>query len=530
MDIVNFTSWTETAAIPLLSVMTMVPFAALVIVLMLSSSVAALRVGFGASILMILLSFYLLSVFDADLTGVQLFEHVYVLGLNYSVGIDGVSILFLPLIAILTFLALIYTLTTRRKSDRIQIACILAYEAILIGAFSSMNAMQFWFWCVLELIPVVIITLRTGSGQNRRWVVALVMQHWGSGLLMVLAGFLLLGFGVMGSDEILTFDWIALKQSDAALEYSTLIFFLLFFGFAIRMHLFPFHGWLPLLAEQGSVASVGVFVMGLNLGLYAAIRFVVPLMPDAAEQWSGFVLVLGLIGIFYGALLALMQINVRRLLAFAVISQAGILIIGVFSFNTYALEGSILLSFTFGLAIAGMLFSVGMIYKRTHTAFITRLGGLFDNHIPIAILFVICALSTMVMPGTPGFDGIHLLIDGTIKQHGWLVSIAILFGNVLTAALLLRAFQLIFITAPKRFQGPYVFTQRVSTLPSPTNERLIAIIICSLVIGIGLHTSPWIHMIDQNIASVSELHTTSYDTLDSESLVESINPKDTQHE
>ena len=530
MDYANITYWTEMVAFPLLSTLTIVPLVAMIIVLLTKSSVMALRIGFVGTILTVILSFYLLYVFDADRPGIQLYEQVYNIFVTYSVGVDGASILFIPLTAILAFLALVYTLTTRRSTDRIHIACLLGYEAILIGAFVAMNAMQFWFWCLLELVPVVLMTLRAGSGENRRWVVALLIQHWGSGLLMVLAGFLLLGFGIMDADNILTFDWLVLNQIEAELEYATLIFILLFFGFAIRMHLFPFHGWLPVLAEQGTVASAGIFLMSLKLGIYAVIRFVVPILPQTAEQWSGFVLTLGLIGIFYGALLALMQVNIRRLLAYAVISQTGMLIIGIFDFNKFGLEGSIILSIAFGLATAGMLFSIGMIYKRTHTAFIPRLGGMFDANAAIAILFVVSALSTMVMPGTPGFDGIHFLIEGTIKGHGWVVSIAILLGNLLAVGLLLRAFQLIFISAPRRFQGPYVYKTESSSPPSLKNERIIAAVVCTLIIGIGVHTSPWVHVIDQNIKSISEFESSSNGEQHLETLVAPINTKDAQYE
>ncbi|WP_295627241.1 NuoM family protein [uncultured Nitrosomonas sp.] len=531
MDIVNITLWSEATSFPVLTTLTLVPLITMLIVLLLPSPVLALRAGFVGAILTILLSIYLLLVFDTAQPGIQLYEQIQNLIVTYTVGVDGTSVLFIPLTAILMLVALIYTTTTRRSSDRIQIACILGYGTILIAAFSAMNALQFWFFCLLELVPVVIMTIRAGSGQNRRWVVALLLQHWGSGLLMVLAGFMLLGFGVMGTNEVLSFDWFALRHSDTELEYATLIFVLLFFGFAIRMPLFPFHAWLPILAEQGTIASAGIFLIGIKLGIYAVIRFVIPFIPETAEQWADFVMILGLIGIFYGALLALMQINIRRLLAFAVISQTGMLIIGVFDFNTYGMEGSVLLSLSFGLATAGILFSIGMIYKRMHTAYITRLGGMFDANPAIAVLFVICALSTMVMPGTPGFDGIHLLVEGTIKGHGWLVSIAILIGNVLAAALLLRAFQQIFIAEPKRFQGPFLYSPKTtSTPPSVKNEGIIATVICSLIIVVGVNTSPWLHMIDQGVSPMSELHSTTYNEQHTDTTTVLTNTKDIQDE
>jgi NADH-quinone oxidoreductase subunit M len=222
-------------------------------------------------------------------------------------------------------------------------------------------------------------------------------------------------------------------------------------------------------------------------------------VPLVAEQWVDFVVVLGFISIFYGALLALMQINIRRLLAFAVISHTGMLVIGLFSFNEHGLEGTILLSLTYGLATAGMLFSVGLIYERTRTAFIPRLGDLFDSNMTLGLLFLISALSTMVMPGTPGFDAAHLLIEGTIQQHGWLVAIAILIGNVLAAAFLLWVFQRVFITHAKRAIQPY------SSLHHPVlKERIIAITISMLLIGTGFDTTPLLNFIDKKAASISK--------------------------
>ena len=190
----------------------------------------------------------------------------------------------------------------------------------------------------------------------------------------------------MLSTDVLSFDWLVLKESNVKHEYATLIFFLLLFGFAIRMPLFPFHGWLPVVAEHGTIASAGIFLVSVKLGVYGVIRFLIPLLPEVAEQWGWFVIMLGLIGIFYGALLAFMQINFRRLLAFAIISQTGLIVIGLFDSSTHGTEGSITLALSFGMATAGILLSLGMIYKRTHTAFIPRLGGMFDTKAAIAVL------------------------------------------------------------------------------------------------------------------------------------------------
>ena len=258
---VPITFWSESAPFPLLSALTFIPLATMIAILYSRSPTIALRFGFTGTLITAILSLYLLAIFDSGNPGIHLAEQVQLGWFTYSTGVDGANILFIPLTAVLTLMALVYTLITRHSTDRLFIACLLGYEGILIGAFVSLNLMQFWLWCLLELIPVVLLNTHAGTGQNRQRVITLLLQYWGSGLLMTLAGFLLLAFGLIDSEHALTFDWLTLKQNNAYLHDEVLIFILLFFGFAIRMPLFPFHGWLPLLAEQGTVASSAIFIV-----------------------------------------------------------------------------------------------------------------------------------------------------------------------------------------------------------------------------------------------------------------------------
>jgi NADH-quinone oxidoreductase subunit M len=234
--------------------------------------------------------------------------------------------------------------------------------------------------------------------------------------------------------------------------------------------------------------------VGLKLGVYGIIRFILPIIPGVSEQWETFVLILGLISIFYGGSLALTQINVRRLLAFVALSHTGLIIIGVFSFNRFGLEGAYLLSVVYGLAAAGMFFSVGLVYERTRTSWLQRLGGLFDSHANLALLFLISILSTLIIPGTPGFDAAHLLIEGIIEEDGWFWAISILMGNVLAAVFLLRCFYKIFISVSRRSRFFYVNSPHFVR-----EERIITVIICSLLIGTGFYTTPWLNMIARDI-------------------------------
>ncbi|CAG1023474.1 NADH-quinone oxidoreductase subunit M [Patescibacteria group bacterium] len=485
------------ADFPLLSSLTFLPLLTIIAVWRLQCSKLAIRAAYTGALLNFLLSVYVLWSFDTENLAIQHAEQLKFLGMSYKVGVDTTNILFIPLTALLTVLALIYTSITRHAADKTIIACLLGYEAVLIAAFAALNVLQFWFCCVLELVLVILLTLHSGTGQNRRWLVTQVLQYWASGLLMVFAGFMFLAFGLIDSEHPLTFDWLTLKQNNAFLNDEVLIFVLLFLGFAVRMPLFPFHGWLPILAEHGTVASTAIFLVGLKLGIYALLRYILPLVPGVAEQWETYASTLGLISLFYGALLALMQINMRRLLAFAVLSHTGMLVIGIFNFNVLGLEGSLLLTCVYGLATAGMLFCLGLIYEHTRTAFIPRLGALFDRHIAIAALFLLCVLSTMIMPFTPGFDAAHLLLEGIIEKNGWLSAIAILIGNVLAAAFLLRALQQIFIATSKRAKQP-MHLRHASKL----KELTISVIIGGLLLVAGFWSAPWLKFVHQDAAMI----------------------------
>ena len=485
------------ADFPLLSLLTFLPLLTVIAVWRVPDSKWAIRAAYLGALLNFLLSVYLLWSFDTETFAIQHAEELKFLGMSYKVGVDNTNILFIPLTALLTVLALIYTSITRHAADKLVIGCLLGYEAVLIAAFSALNLLQFWFCCVFELVPVVLLTLHSGTGQNRRWLVTQVLQYWGSGLLLVFAGFMFLAFGLIDSEHPLTFDWLNLKQNHAFLNDEVLIFVLLFLGFSVRMPLFPFHGWLPILAEHGTVASTAIFLVGLKLGIYALLRYILPLVPGVAEQWEGYASTLGFISLFYGALLALMQINSRRLLAFAVLSHTGMLVVGIFNFDALSIEGSLMLSVVYGLASAGMLFCVGLIYEHTRTAWIPRLGALFDKHIAIALLFLLCVLSTMIMPLTAGFDASHLLLEGIIEEDGWLSAIAILIGNVLAAAFLLRALQHIFIAVAKRAKQP-MHVRPASKL----KELTISLIIGGLLLVSGFWSAPWLKFVHQDAAMI----------------------------
>jgi NADH-quinone oxidoreductase subunit M len=234
--------------------------------------------------------------------------------------------------------------------------------------------------------------------------------------------------------------------------------------------------------------------------VYGLLRFVFPLVPDAVQTWSNWVAAFALTGIFYAALLALLQTNLRRLLAFAVVSHTSVLVIGLFSLNALGFQGGVMLSVNFGLATAGLLFMTGFIFRRTRTLLLPRMGGLFD-HIPvIGIAFLVAGLSIVGMPGTPGFDAAHLVMEASIVRFGALVSIAAALGNVAAAAFLLWAFQRAFL-APVKEAG-----KAREIEPATVMERVMAITVILILLGVGFYSQPWLDLIESALEGLNALY------------------------
>jgi NADH-quinone oxidoreductase subunit M len=327
------------------------------------------------------------------------------------------------------------------------------------------------------------------------------LQFMSTGLGLLLAGVLMLGWNFAESHGGgWSFEVSRLAGTPLPESVGVVVFFLLFYGLAIRIPLFPLHGWLPLIAEHGTVAVAGVFLLGLKTGVYGLLRFVFPLVPDAVQAWSNWVAAFALTGIFYAALLALLQTNLRRLLAFAVVSHTSVLVIGLFSLNTLGFQGGVMLSVNFGLATAGLLFMTGFIFRRTRTLLLPRMGGLFD-HIPvIGIAFLVAGLSIVGMPGTPGFDAAHLVMEASIVRFGALVSIAAALGNVAAAAFLLWAFQRAFL-APVKEAG-----KAREIEPATAMERVMAITVILILLGVGFYSQPWLDLIESGLDGLSAVY------------------------
>jgi NADH-quinone oxidoreductase subunit M len=429
----------------------------------------------------------------------QFVERIEILPwLSYHVGVDGVGVLFLPLTALLTLFVMLYAQPHRWERPGAFVANILGLELALMGMFTALDLLQFWLFALAEVIPATLLITRWGTSPARGRAAVQYVRAMLGGLAALLAGTLLLGWNHAATAGIWSFDLADLAETPVPVERQSLIFILLFGGLAVRLALFPFHAWLPIVAKHGTVAVGMVLLVGLKVGVYALLRFVFPLLPAAAQQWDGWVVALGLAGMVYGALLAVLQIDLRRLLAFAVISHTGVLMAGLFSLNASGLKGGLLLSLNLGLAAAGLFVAAGLLNRRLNTTRFYRLGGLFDSLPLLGLTFLVVVLGSIAMPGTPGFEAAHLALEGMLEAYGWGVATVAASGNVLAAGYLLWAYQRIFLA-----RNPKVSSRPLTDLRN--RELIMAGLLCLVMIGVGLYADPWIKMIGGAVENVARV-------------------------
>ncbi|WP_054774242.1 complex I subunit 4 family protein, partial [Methylogaea oryzae] len=408
--------------------------------------------------------------------------------LNYHLGVDGVSLLFVLLTAGLGFLALLYGRDGSTPPPRSYSAAVLAYQAVLVGLFASQDIWLFAWLSAAETGLALWLLWRWRAGVSGP-AMTHASQFLGGALILLLAAAVLLGWQHAESAGRWSFDLADLLEHPAPANLQTAAFFLLLFAFGIRLPLFPLHGWLaPAVQHAGPLAVAPVFLAGLKTGIYGLVRWVLPILPDAVRHWDLYLVPLAVLGIFYGAVLALVQQHLGRLLAYAVVSHASALTLGVLTLDKEGLAGTLLMSIDAGIASAGLLFACGMIHRRTGTVFLPRLGDLFDPLPALGLAFMIAALTLMGMPGTPGFDAAHLLLEGTLEVHEWGVAVALASGNVLTAAMLLWAFQRVFL-AQRR--GTRRHGCQAMTLP----ELIVAGALSAALLA-GFYTHPWLSLIE----------------------------------
>jgi NADH-quinone oxidoreductase subunit M len=427
----------------ILSVTVFLPLVGLAILLLggrLLSDNAARWTALITALATFVVSLGVLGRFDPSIAGFQMVERatwVKSIGLQYLVGIDGIS---LWMVLLSTFLFPVAILASWRieKDVRLYMGAMLGLETAVLGTFLMLDLLLFFLFFEAMLVPMYLLI--GGWGGERRIYAAVKFFLYtmaGSAFLLVATLYLATqaGHGLGG----VTFDVRTLMSTAHGLPVVTArwLFLAFFVAFAVKVPVFPLHTWLPDAHTEaptaGSVLLAGVL---LKVGTYGLIRFNLTLFPEAAKYFATFVSVLAVIGIIYGAVVALIQTDIKRLVAYSSVSHLGFVVLGIFAFTQQSMTGGVLQMVNHGLATGALFLLVGMVYERTHTRDLAKMGGLASVMPWLTGAFLFAVLASVGLPGLNSFVGEFLVIVGTFAVSHW-------FGALASVAVILAAIYLL---------------------------------------------------------------------------------------
>ncbi len=420
----------------LLSVLIWLPMVAGILVLATGDdqrAAIARKLALGFSAIIFLLSIPLYTRFDAGTAHMQFTEQhswISAFNINYSIGVDGIS---MPLILLTTLLTVIVIIAGWRViTERVAqyMAAFLIMEGIMIGVFSALDAMLFYVLWEAMLIPMFLI-IGIWGGPNRIYATIKFFLYTLLGSLLMLVALLYLYRASGGSFSILDYHALPL-----ALEVQILIFLALFAAFAVKVPMFPVHTWLPdAHVEAPTGGSVILAAIMLKMGGYGFIRFSLPITPDASHELAWLMITLSLIAVVYIALVALVQQDMKKLIAYSSISHMGFVTLGLFIFNDQGAEGAMMQMISHGFISGALFLCVGVLYDRLHSRMIDTYGGIAGPMPVFAALFVLFAMANVGLPGTSGFVGEFLVILGSFQANPWfaiLAALTLIFGAAYT--------------------------------------------------------------------------------------------------
>jgi NADH-quinone oxidoreductase subunit M len=452
----------------------------------------------------LLLAIGLLLKFVPESAAIQFAERaawVPALGFGYHLGVDGISVLFVGLTAFLGVLIVLYSWDTVRHQFKAYMMALLALETTIIGIFVSLDLILFFVFWELMLIPSYFLIKLWGGGPERQYAALKYVLYTLLGSVFMLVGIVLLDLNyhewavLHHQEQTYSFDFLQLLTVPLPRDQQLLIFWLLFLGFAFKAPMFPFHTWLPDALLEGPI-GMSVVLAGVKLGTYGFLRFSLPLLPDAAKSpgVSVILMVLALMAILYGAIIALIQPDLRRLLAFSSISHLGFCVLGLFALNFQGLQGSLLTMINLGFSTAGLFFIAGFLYHRRSNTDIASFGGLARKVPVLATFFLIIGLASIGLPGTNGFVGEFLILLGAFKAH-WLYGAVAVTGVILGAAYLLWYYE-------RAMFGPLRAGLPVGMADLTKRELAIAVSLVVMIFWIGLYPSPFLRMMNGSVQSL----------------------------
>lgn len=392
------------------------------------------------------------------------FSWISSLNINFSVGIDGISILLVLLTTLLIPIIILSSFDKKIENPALFYSLILLMEAALIGVFTAKDVFLFYFFFEVTLIPIYFIAAIWG-GENRIKVTFKFLVYTIFGSLFMLLALVYLYFQTPGGHSSLISDLYGLNLSA---NQQSFIFGAIFLAFAIKMPLFPFHTWQPdAYVEAPSVGTMLLSGIMLKMGAYGVLRLLLPIAPLALKQWGIVAIILSIIGIIYGSLIAIRQNNLKRLIAYSSFAHVGLMAAGIFSATQSGIQGSLVQMLAHGINVVGLFFIAEIIFRRTNTHEITKLGGITKNTPNFTVYLIIIMLGSVALPLTNGFVGEFLLLKGVYEYNNWMGAIAgltIIFGAIYMLRMVQKTMFGEANTLTEKFTD-LTFTEKATLLP-----------------------------------------------------------------
>jgi len=436
--------------------------------------------------------------FDSNASGMQFIEQMPLIeafGINYIIGVDGISLFIIILAAFFTMIGI--ASLTDTKDVKNMIITLLMLQMTMVGVFVALDAILFYVFWELSLVPMLYI-IGAWGGPLRIYASVKFFLYTFAGSLVMLVGMLFMAYFYYQATGVWSFailDWYRLILPE---NFQLWLFVAFFFGFAIKVPMFPFHTWLPYAHGQApTIGSVILAAILLKMGTYAFIRFSLPLFPDAAVFFMFPIAILAIIMIIYTAMVAYAQEDIKQVVAYSSVSHMGVIILGTFALNVEGISGSIFLMIGHGVVSGALFLLVGVIYDRRHTKLMSEFGGLASVMPRYATIFGLMMMASVGMPLTINFVGEFLSLLGFYQQSHiltLLAGIAIIVG----AIYMLAAYKKIFFGE--------VTNEKNKNLPDLKKRELVALVPLAIItVWLGIYPKPILEPINNSVESIVQL-------------------------
>ena len=461
------------------------------------NNLTAKYVALFTSVVNFLISIYLWILFDQSTSDFQFIEdRTWIEGfINYKVGVDGISILFIILTTFITPICIISVNNSVKNRLRDFLIAILIMESFMIGVFCALDLVVFYLFFEAGLIPMFLI-IGIWGGVRRVYSAFKFFLYTLLGSVLMLVAIISI-YWITGTTDV-----VQLYEIGIDVKYQNLLWLAFFSSFAVKTPMWPVHTWLPdAHVEAPTAGSVLLAAILLKMAGYGFIRFSLGLFPIASELFTPLIYALSVIAIIFTSLIALMQEDMKKLIAYSSVAHMGFVTLGIFTLQQQGIEGSIIQMISHGLVSAALFLTVGVVYDRMHSRLISTYGGLVSIIPKYSILFMVFALASLGLPGTSGFIGEFLILMGAFKDN-FLVAVIASLGVVLGAAYMLWLYKRVVF-------GKIINEDLKKIVDLNRSEYFILSSLAAPILFFGFYPDPLINTIEVSVTDLINMHTTN---------------------